>query len=93
MKCCIDTWLSGVICSSLIFRRFCICQVLLLCAGLMSFSDGVGRFAWNGDLTSESLSILKKEVEKLTDPHRVVLGIANLRIVGDTDLNYLLFMK
>ena len=62
-------------------------------ADLMSFSDGIGRFALDGDLTRNQLPALKKEVEKLTGLQGIVLDMTNLQTVDDTGWNYLLFTK
>ena len=62
-------------------------------ADLMSFNDGIGRFALDGELTRNQLPTLKKEVEKLTSLQGVVLDMTNLKTVDDTGWNYLLFTK
>ena len=62
-------------------------------ADLMSFNDGIGRFALDGELTRNQLPTLKKEVEKLTNLQGVVLDMTNLKTVDDTGWNYLLFTK
>ena len=62
-------------------------------ADLMSFEDGIGKFALDGDLTKAKLPALKKELEKLTGLQGVVLDMTNLQTVDDTGWNYLLFTK
>jgi ABC-type transporter Mla MlaB component len=62
-------------------------------ADLMSFENGVGKFALDGDLTKGKLPILRKELEKLTGVQGIVLDMTNLKTVDDTGWNYLLFTK
>lgn len=62
-------------------------------ADLMSFEDGIGNFALDGELSQAKLPLLKKEVEKLNGLQGIVLDMTNLKSVDDTGWNYLLFTK
>ena len=62
-------------------------------ADLMSFENGIGRFALDGDLTKSKLPLFKKELEKLTGLTGIVLDMTNLKTIDDTGWNYLLFTK
>jgi anti-anti-sigma regulatory factor len=60
-------------------------------ADLLRYEEGVGLFALDGDLTTYSLPIFKRELEKLNNLTGVVLDMTNLSSVDDTAWNYLLF--
>jgi len=62
-------------------------------ADLMSFENGIGRFALDGDLTKSKLPLFKKELERLTGLTGIVLDMTNLKTIDDTGWNYLLFTK
>ena len=62
-------------------------------ADLMSFENGIGKFALDGDLTRFKLPTLKKELERLSGLKGIVLDMTNLQTVDDTGWNYLLFTK
>ena len=62
-------------------------------ADLMSFENGIGKFALDGDLTRSKLPTMRKEVEKLSDLQGIVLDMTNLKSIDDTGWNYLLFTK
>ena len=59
----------------------------------MSFENGIGRFALDGDLTKSKLPLFKKELERLTGLTGIVLDMTNLKTIDDTGWNYLLFTK
>ena len=60
-------------------------------ADLISFDEGISVFALDGDLTSYTLPVFKKELEKLNNLKGTVLDMTNLKSVDDTAWNYLLF--
>jgi len=62
-------------------------------ADLMSFENGIAKFALDGDLTRSKLPTMRKEVEKLSDLQGIVLDMTNLKSIDDTGWNYLLFTK
>ena len=70
-------------------------SVLLLFSNkdLITFENGIGRFALDGDLNKTQLPALKKEIEKLTGLQGVILDMTNLKTVDDIGWNYLLFTK
>ena len=62
-------------------------------ADLISYENGIGRFALDGDLTKCKLPLFKKELEKLSGLSGVELDMTNLKTIDDTGWNYLLFTK
>ncbi|MAR06048.1 MAG: N-acyl-D-glucosamine 2-epimerase [Cyanobium sp. NAT70] len=62
-------------------------------ADLMNFSSGIATFALDGDLTKCKLPTLKRAVERLPGLKGLILDMTNLKSIGDTGWNYLLFTK
>jgi anti-anti-sigma regulatory factor len=60
-------------------------------ADLISFEQGIGLFALDGDLTRCKLPLFKKELEKLNGLQGIILDMTNLKTIDDTGWNYLLF--
>ena len=60
---------------------------------VISFEDGIANFALSGQLITSKLRYLKDEVEKLPNLRGLVLDLTNLKEIGDTGWNYLLFTK
>ncbi|MEO1134145.1 MAG: STAS domain-containing protein, partial [Cyanobacteria bacterium J06639_1] len=62
-------------------------------ADLVSFENGIGTLALEGDLTTSGLKYLKEEIEKLHGLSGLDLDLTNLQSISDSGLNYLLFTK
>ena len=62
-------------------------------ADLLSFEGGIATFALAGELITSRLRYIKEEVEKLPGLKGLVLDMTNLKAIGDTGWNYLLFTK
>jgi anti-anti-sigma regulatory factor len=60
---------------------------------LLSFEGGIANFALSGELITAKLRYLKDEVEKLPDLKGLILDMTDLKTIGDTGWNYLLFTK
>jgi anti-anti-sigma regulatory factor len=62
-------------------------------ADLLSFEGGIAKFALAGELITSRLRYLQEEVEKLPNLKGLELDLTNLKTIGDTGWNYLLFTK
>ena len=60
---------------------------------LIKFEDGIAYFALKGQLTSSTVSVLKKSIENLSGVKGLVLDVNDLEEISDIGLNYLLFTK
>ncbi|MCX6130863.1 MAG: N-acyl-D-glucosamine 2-epimerase, partial [Proteobacteria bacterium] len=62
-------------------------------ADLLTFEGGIATFALSGELITSRLRYLQEEVEKLPNLKGLVLDLTNLKCIGNTGWNYLLFTK
>ena len=62
-------------------------------ADLISYENGIARFALDGDLNRGQLPRFKKAVERLSGVKGLVLDMTNLNTIDDIGWNYLLFTK
>jgi hypothetical protein len=62
-------------------------------ADLLSFEDGIAKFALSGELITSKLRYLQEDVEKLPNLKGLELDLTNLKAIGNTGWNYLLFTK
>ncbi len=60
---------------------------------VLSFEDGIGTLALEGNLTTSGLKYLKAAVEKLHGLTGLVIDVTNLQSIADSGLNYLIFTK
>jgi anti-anti-sigma regulatory factor len=59
----------------------------------MSFEGGIAKFALSGELITSRLRYLQEDVEKLPNLKGLELDLTNLKGMGNTGWNYLLFTK
>ena len=62
-------------------------------ADLLSCEGGSAKFALSGELITSRLRYLQEDVEKLPNLKGLELDLTNLKSIGNTGWNYLLFTK